>query len=314
MDPLYLLSRCPMSDLLCPWCGYQLPGKPGQYVVCINCSSDIHWGGEKPFKTPYEAKLERDNQRLEERKKIKSQLAAPWQEVVDFLTDSELTDVFDEQMTDMMAAPCTQERMSLRQLVRDIKNTWDREFARIRLQVDMTGGLRFHEWLYFVASGLRIICVLTFFSVVLCILVVLGFGAFLVANTLIVLFFQWITLGLGLLLVMLPVLTARSAVMLSAKIFYYLWPSESMADYEVEEHVEGLGALAAVVGCLITVPLTYYLPRRVRWVRLLLGGLVSDEKDWWYGAYSRFFKASVFLLAHIVRSPIKRIQATIRRI
>ena len=301
-----------MSDLLCPWCGWQLPGEPGQYVVCINCSSDIHWDSEKPFKTPYEAKLERDNQRLEERKKIKIQLAAPWQEVVDFFTDCELTDVFDDQMTDMIAAPCTQERMSLRQLVRDIKNAWDREFARIRLQVDVTGRLGFCEWLYFVASGLRILCVLAFYSVVLCICVVFGLGLLLVTSCLSAVLIGGIDMGLLLLLLMLPVFTIGAAVKLLIKFFYYLWPSESMAGYEVDAIIATVGAYGTAVACLITAPAAYALYRKLGWKEHLL---YSDHRErWWVGTYESVISACCDLFIHIARSPIKRIQATIRRI
>ncbi len=37
--------------LLCPWCGGELPGEPGQYVKCRHCGSEIHWGGGKPWKS-----------------------------------------------------------------------------------------------------------------------------------------------------------------------------------------------------------------------------------------------------------------------
>ena len=39
------------TDMLCPWCGGDLSGKPGQYVKCRHCGSDIHWGDGKPYKT-----------------------------------------------------------------------------------------------------------------------------------------------------------------------------------------------------------------------------------------------------------------------
>ena len=44
------------TDMLCPWCGGELPGKPGQYVKCRHCGSDIHWGDDgKPYKTRFQA-------------------------------------------------------------------------------------------------------------------------------------------------------------------------------------------------------------------------------------------------------------------
>ena len=42
--------------LICPWCGGELLGKPGQYAKCRHCSSDIFWGDEKPFKSNLEAR------------------------------------------------------------------------------------------------------------------------------------------------------------------------------------------------------------------------------------------------------------------
>ena len=44
-----------MSDLLCPWCGGELPGEPGQFVKCRHCSSDIYWGDSKPWRTKMQA-------------------------------------------------------------------------------------------------------------------------------------------------------------------------------------------------------------------------------------------------------------------
>jgi hypothetical protein len=41
--------------LLCPWCLGELPGKPGQVAKCRNCTSEIFWGGDEPFKTEEEA-------------------------------------------------------------------------------------------------------------------------------------------------------------------------------------------------------------------------------------------------------------------
>ena len=43
------------NDMLCPWCGGELPGKPGQYVKCRHCGSDIVWRGGKTFKTNVQA-------------------------------------------------------------------------------------------------------------------------------------------------------------------------------------------------------------------------------------------------------------------
>ena len=43
------------DDMLCPWCGDTLPGKPGQYVKCRHCGSDIVWRAGKPFKTKVQA-------------------------------------------------------------------------------------------------------------------------------------------------------------------------------------------------------------------------------------------------------------------
>ena len=44
------------NDMLCPWCGGDLSGKPGQYVKCRHCGSDIHWGDDgKPYKTRFQA-------------------------------------------------------------------------------------------------------------------------------------------------------------------------------------------------------------------------------------------------------------------
>ena len=43
------------NDMPCPWCGGELPGKPGQYVKCRHCGSDIHWGDGKPYKTKFQA-------------------------------------------------------------------------------------------------------------------------------------------------------------------------------------------------------------------------------------------------------------------
>ena len=43
------------NDMLCPWCGGELSGKPGQYVKCRHCGSDIHWGDGKPYKTKFQA-------------------------------------------------------------------------------------------------------------------------------------------------------------------------------------------------------------------------------------------------------------------
>ena len=44
------------TDMLCPWCGGDLSGKPGQYVKCRHCGSDIHWGDDgKPYKTRFQA-------------------------------------------------------------------------------------------------------------------------------------------------------------------------------------------------------------------------------------------------------------------
>ena len=42
--------------LICPWCGGELLGKPGQYAKCRHCSSDIFWGDGKPFKSNLEAR------------------------------------------------------------------------------------------------------------------------------------------------------------------------------------------------------------------------------------------------------------------
>ena len=43
------------TDMLCPWCGGDLPGNPGQYVKCRHCGSDIVWRGGKTFKTNVQA-------------------------------------------------------------------------------------------------------------------------------------------------------------------------------------------------------------------------------------------------------------------
>ena len=43
------------TDMLCPWCGGELPGKPGQYVKCRHCGSDIVWRGGRTFKTNVQA-------------------------------------------------------------------------------------------------------------------------------------------------------------------------------------------------------------------------------------------------------------------
>lgn len=44
-----------MSELLCPWCGGELPGEPGQFVKCRHCASDFYWGDNKPWRTKMQA-------------------------------------------------------------------------------------------------------------------------------------------------------------------------------------------------------------------------------------------------------------------
>ncbi len=40
---------------LCPWCGGTLAGKPGQYIKCKHCASDISWAEGRPFRSADEA-------------------------------------------------------------------------------------------------------------------------------------------------------------------------------------------------------------------------------------------------------------------
>jgi len=43
------------TDMVCPWCGGELPGQPGQYVKCRHCGSDIVWRDGRTFKTNVQA-------------------------------------------------------------------------------------------------------------------------------------------------------------------------------------------------------------------------------------------------------------------
>lgn len=48
---------------LCPWCGHSLPGKPGQFCICINCQKDLCWCEDRAFRSEAEALAHRENQK-----------------------------------------------------------------------------------------------------------------------------------------------------------------------------------------------------------------------------------------------------------
>ena len=46
----------------CPWCGYEIPGKPYQFSICQQCNREFYWGGTRVFKTELEAANETKRQ------------------------------------------------------------------------------------------------------------------------------------------------------------------------------------------------------------------------------------------------------------